>query len=106
MGLLLVLGRLVGSQNRWGRPGQLVRRPWLELWELSPPWRGGEVPERGRDEPSRSRDRIGASGAAPAVGMFCLGCWSGWEAEEAREVPPLGLSWSVLPKIIIRYNMN
>ena len=38
---------------------------------------GEEVPERGRDEPARSRDRIGASGAAPAVRMLCWGCWSG-----------------------------
>ena len=83
------------------------------------PGRGMDGPARSRDRlgvngaasaagtvggvtESRSRDRIGASGAAPAVGMLCLGCWSGWEAEEAREVPPLGLSWAVLRKLIIR----
>ena len=67
---------------------------------------GEEVPERGRDESARSRDQIGAYGAAPAVGMLAGAAGVAREAVEAREVPPLGLSRAVLPKIIIRYNMN
>ena len=76
------------------------------LWAEPLPKLGLGWPRRKGISPRtrRAHSRMGRGMWGVILGLLGTqpGQWRSREAMEAREVPPLGLSWAVLRKIIIR----